>query len=416
MLCGDEVVNGRSAGALDGPRPPDGRRSLFRSARAWTAVLAAGGSAGCADAPVRDEGAPAEAVPAVALLTSGPVSDAGWHAGAYEGLQRIGDSLGWRTSHQQTRTPADFDEAFASYAESGYDLVFGHGFEYLDAAERAAATYPDVTFVVSSGSRTATNVVPLIFRLEEAAYLAGMAAGGISLAGVLGMVGGVEIPPAKGTFMAFEAGVRAVNPDATVLETFTGSWDDVAAAKEAAAAQLRRGADVLIHNVDAASFGVFQAVREAREQGRTAWAFGMNRDQNDVAPDVIAGSALIDIPAVFLQTALAWRDGTLDKALRSGLAGGAVDFVQNPALPGLVPAAVAAQIAQARKDIVSGALNIPRIRYLEDEPPADSSDPEDDGAGGLGDMEGDPPGGPTDLEDGPPDGPGDTRRSVPGGS
>ena len=92
-----------------------------------------------------------------------------------------------------------------------------------------------------------------------------------------------------------------MKPDAVVLETFIGSWDDVSAAKEAAAAQLRQGADVMIHNVDAASFGFFQSVREAREGGRTAWAFGMNRDQNDVAPDVIVGSAVINIPAMFLQ-------------------------------------------------------------------------------------------------------------------
>lgn len=69
-----------------------------------------------------------------------------------------------------------------------------------------------------------------------------------------------------------------------VLETFIGNWDDVAAAKEAALAQLGRGADVLIHNLDAASFGVFQAVRESVAAGRPAWALGMNRDQNDIAP------------------------------------------------------------------------------------------------------------------------------------
>ena len=46
-----------------------------------------------------------------------------------------------------------------------------------------------------------------------------------------------------------------------------GNWDDVGAAKEAAVAQLRQGADVLIHNTDAASFGVFQAVREAVASG-----------------------------------------------------------------------------------------------------------------------------------------------------
>ena len=331
----------------------------------WTTAVVA--ACGGSSADGSDDLDPAGAPPSVALLTSGPVSDAGWHAGAYEGLQQIGDSLGWRISHQQTRTPAEFDEAFISYAEAGYGLVFGHGFEYQDAAERAAAQYPDATFVVSSGSRAAANLVPLIFHLEEGAYLAGMAAGGISRTGVVGMVGGVEIPPAKGTFLAFEAGVAAVNPEATVLETFTGSWDDVAAAKEAASALLRRGADVLTHNVDAASFGVFQAVRETREQRGQAWAFGMNRDQNGVAPDVIVGSAVIDIPALFLQTAVAWHEGSLRGTPRAGLASGAVEFVPNPALADVVPADVAARIAQARQEIASGALEVPRIRYLEED-------------------------------------------------
>jgi len=335
-------------------------RPKRRSPAAWTSqlpLLAALTTAGCGSGDALRE-------PAVALLTSGPVSDAGWHAGAYEGLQRIGDSLGVRISHQQTRTPADFDEAFVSYADAGYGLIFGHGFEYQDAASRAAKLYPETTFVVSSGSRHEDNVVPIIFHLSEAAYLAGMAAGGVTRAGVLGMVGGVEIPPAKGTFVAFAAGVEAVRPGAAVLETFTGNWDDVSAAKEAAAAQLRRGADVIIHNVDAASFGVFQAVREARAEGRQAWAFGMNRDQNDVAPDVIAGSAVIDIPAVFLRTARGWIDGTLTGPLHSGLATGAVEFVPNPLLPDLIPPPVLDRIAEARGPSTRGVLAVPRIQYL----------------------------------------------------
>ena len=303
--------------------------------------------------------------PAVALLTAGPVSDAGWYAGAYEGLQLIGDSLGFRISHQQTRTPAEFDEAFISYAEAGYGLIFGHGFEYQDAADRVSTQYPDATFVVSSGSRASANVVPIIFGLHEASYLAGMAAGAVTATGTVGMVGGVEIPSAKGTFIAFEAGVKAVLPDAAVLETFIGSWDDVAAAKEAASAQLRQGADVLIHNVDAASFGFFQAVREAREGGGTAWAFGMNRDQNDVAPDVIVGSAMIDIPAVFLRTALDWRAGTLSGPSLVGLVGGAVEFVPNPAQEGLIPADALARIDEARQAIIDGVLEVPKIDFLE---------------------------------------------------
>jgi len=272
-------------------------------------------------------------------------------------------------SHQQTRTPAEFDEAFLSYAGSGYDLIFAHGFEYQDAAIRAGERFPETTIVVSGGGRISTNVVPLVFELEEGSYLAGMLAAGVSESGVVGMVGGVAIPPVEGTFRAFEAGARAVDPDVRILESFTGSWDDVAAAKEAAVAQLGRGADVLIHNVDAASFGVFQAVREARAAGRNAWALGMNRDQNDVAPDVILGSAVIRIPDAFLETALAWQAGELGgRPIYAGQAEEVVDFVLNPELAGRVPADLVAAIDAARERIRTRELTVPRVPFVEGEP------------------------------------------------
>lgn len=329
--------------------------SIALSVVAVLAVGCGGGSEGS-----EDNG------PAVALLTSGPVSDAGWHAGAYEGLQMIRDSLGYTVSHQQTRTPAEFDEAFISYGSAGYDLIFAHGFEYQDAADRAGAQYPEVMFIVSGGSRASANVVPLVFHLQEASYLAGMAAGGVTSSGIVGMVGGVEIPSAKGTFVAFEAGVKAVRPDATVLETFTGSWEDVAAAKEASVAQLRRGADVIIHNVDAASFGLFQAVREARDAGSNVWAMGMNRDQNGVAPDVIIGSAVIDIPATFLLTARRWAARDLGgRPLYTGLQTGAVEFVPSPTL-NVIPDDVLERVRTSRAAILAGELDVPRIEFVED--------------------------------------------------
>lgn len=305
----------------------------------------------------------------VALLTSGPVSDAGWYAGAYEGLLAVGDSLGAQISHQETRTPAEFDEAFVAYGSDGYDLVFAHGFEYQDAAIRAGELFPEMTIVVSGGGRIADNVIPLIFRLEEASYLAGMVAAATTTTGTLGMVGGVEIPPAKGTFDAFRAGATAVRDDVRVIEAFIGSWNDVAAAKEAAVAQLRAGADLLIHNTDAASFGVFQAVREARSSGGEIWAFGMNSDQNDVAPDAILGSAVIRIPEAILDAARRHQAGTLGSdPVIATLASGGIDFVFNPSLD-VVPASVIEQVDSARVGITEGTLEIPRIRFLESDPP-----------------------------------------------
>lgn len=329
-------------------------------------LLAAIGAAACGSAGDGDP--PADHDLRVALLTAGPVSDAGWYAGAYEGLLLLEDSLGAHVSHQQTSTPAEFDEAFLSYGSSGYDLIFAHGFEYQDAAIRAGARFPNTTFVVSGGGRFSDNVLPLIFRLEEASYLAGMLGAAMSETGTLGMIGGVAIPPVQGTFRAFEAGARAIDPDVRVLESFIGNWDDVAAAKEAAVAQLNRGADVLIHNLDAASFGVFQAVRETVAQGRTAWALGMNRDQNDIAPDVILGSAIIRIPKAFLETVRSWQEGTVGgEPIYAGSNESVIDFVLNPDLTELVPEEVIQAIDDARTQIRSGELDVPRVPFVEGE-------------------------------------------------
>lgn len=339
------------------------------------AVVLSLACAGCGrggDASSGGAGAPA-ARPALraALLTSGPVSDAGWYAGAYEGLLMLRDSLGAEVSHQQTSTPAEFDEAFVSFASAGYDLIFAHGFEYQDAALRAGERFPDVTIVVSGGGKIAPNVVPLIFTLEEGSYLAGMVAAGMSGSKVLGMVGGVAIPPVQGTFRAFEAGAKALDPGVRVLEAYIGGWDDVGAAKEAAVAQLRQGADVLIHNTDAASFGVFQAVREVVQAGSTAWAIGMNRDQADVAPDVILGSAVIRIPEAFLETAREWRAGRLGgKPVYASAKEGVIDFVVNPALADRIPASLMQAVDGARARIRSGELKVPRVPFVEGEPGA----------------------------------------------
>ena len=306
--------------------------------------------------------------PRFALLTAGPVSDAGWYAGAYEGLLLLRDSLGAVVSHQETKTPAEFDEAFRAYAGEGYDIVFAHGFEYQDAALRAGEAFPDLIIVVSGGSEVRRNVVPLLFALEDATYLAGMAAAGMTRSGVVGMVGGVAIPPAQGAFEAFQAGVGVVRPGVRVLETWIGSWDDVSAAKEAATAQLRQRADVIIHDTDAASFGMFQAVREASEAGSTAWAIGTNNDQNGIAPEITLGSAVIRIPQSFLEVARLWGIGQLGGGpVYSGMREGVVDYVPNPVVVGRYPSALLEQIAEARRAILSGELEVPRAVVVEGE-------------------------------------------------
>ncbi len=302
----------------------------------------------------------------VALLTPGPISDAAWNAGAYEGLLRIRDSLGAQVSHVETKTPAEFEEAFRDYASRGYRLVFGHGFEFQDAAVRVAADFPNTVFITTSGARVRRNVAPMIFRLEEGTYLAGMLAAGLSRTGKLGFVGGIRLPPVEGTYLGFVGGAKAVRPDVQVMQAYLGNFEDVAAAKESALAQIRRGADVILHNADAAAFGVFQAARESPG----VLAIGANRDQNAVAPDVIVASATLDVPHALLAVARQVKEGRFRAgAMFLGIRDGVVDLAVNPALASRVPAPLRARIAAARDSIVAGTLRVPSVEFVPDTTP-----------------------------------------------
>jgi basic membrane protein A and related proteins len=298
----------------------------------------------------------------VALLTPGPISDQSWNAGAYEGLMRIRDSLDAEVSHIQTRTPADFEENFRQYGAQGYDLVIGHGFEFQDAAERVAPNHPGTVFIVTSGNRVADNVAPIVFGFDEPSYLAGMLAGYLTRSGTVGLIGGTELPPVRSSFHSFEAGVKSVKPGARLVTAYIGNWDDISAGKEQALAQISRGVDVIFQNADAAGLGAFQAARE--HPGVVV--FGTNANQNDVAPDVVIASVVIDLPHAFLRVAREVRDGSFtSRVLVMGPREDVVDLVLNPALLDRVPAAARAAIDSVRGEIRANRFAPPKIEFLD---------------------------------------------------
>jgi basic membrane lipoprotein Med (substrate-binding protein (PBP1-ABC) superfamily) len=316
---------------------------------------------GCGSAEPEPPAAPGGGAFEVALLTPGSVADGGWNQGAYDGLRRIESELGARVSHVETRTPAEFEDGFRDYASRGYDLVFGHGFEYQEAAARVGAEFPGTVFVTTSGDTVRSNVAPMVFELEQATWLCGLLAGRMTRTGVVGMIGGVRLPSIESTFLAFRAGAVQARPDAQVRESWIGNFDDTAAAREAALALLEEGADFLIHQANDAGRGVFQAVSERAAKGEAVYAFGTNRDQSAMAPDVVIASATLDLPGAFVEVARRVRDGRFEaRPVRLGMKEGVVAFVWNPALEGRVPEAVRKELREAEARIRSGEQAVPR--------------------------------------------------------
>ena len=289
----------------------------------------------------------------VGLITPGSITDAAWNSGAYHGLEAIHDSLDVPVSHVEARTPAAQEEALRAYATQGYRLVFAHGYEFQDAAERVSTEYPRTIFIVTSGARAQHNVSPLIFKLEEASYLAGMVAGRLTRSNVIGFVGGVELPPVKAAYQGWINGAMSVNPGIRTRSTYLNNWDDAALGREAALALIRFKVDIFHHNADAAALGVFQAAKETPG----VLVFGANADQSALAPQIVPGSAMIDLPRAFLAVAREVQKGRfLPRVIVFGLEGGVVRYEPNPRFAGALPANLAAQLQGARDSIIAGTL------------------------------------------------------------
>jgi basic membrane lipoprotein Med (substrate-binding protein (PBP1-ABC) superfamily) len=297
----------------------------------------------------------------VALLTPGSIRDGGWNQGAFQGLQRIERELGAEVAHQETRTPQDFEAGFRDFAARGFRLVFGHGFEFQDAAAKVAEEYPGTIFITTSGSTVRENLAPMVFELEQATYVLGHAAARASKTGKLGCVGGVEIPSVASTFLAFEAGAKAARPEVVVTTSYIGSWEDILAAREAATAMIEDAAvDFLIHNADAAGRGVFQAAQ--RKFG--TYVFGTNSDQTPLARTVVLASATIDLEGALLAVAKQVRDGNFEaRSIRFGMADGVIGIAWNEALLPQLPPAFRPEAEALVRRIVAGEVEVPRLDF-----------------------------------------------------
>jgi basic membrane lipoprotein Med (substrate-binding protein (PBP1-ABC) superfamily) len=301
----------------------------------------------------------------VALILSGSGTDHGWNQDAVEAVHDVQTALSLPASSisikEEAVSPSQQQDNLRAYAGQGYNLIIGHGEEYQAPALHMAPQFPNSLFVISSGDKMAANVTPIVFKLEDGAYLLGMLAGGMSRTGKIAEVGAQEIAPVRSVFTAFALGAKAVNPNITILHpVYTNDWEDIGKATQATQPLIQQGADVIIQDLDSASQGVFNAVQQASTAAHPVYALGTNNNQNSAAPGVVLASAPINCSPVFVSIAKQAEAGTFKPTdTPYGLPQGVIGYIENPALASRIPASLQAKIDAAEQAIKSGKLVVP---------------------------------------------------------
>lgn len=233
----------------------------------------------------------------MAGVLSGPVNDGGWNTNAYKALVNLRDKYGMEIAYTEYTKVEDATQVMRDYADSGYQIIFAHGYEYADQVKQVAQEYPELKFIQTNGAEAnVPNLYTVTFAAGEGGYIIGYTAGLTTKANKVHWVVGTEFPLMTYELEESARGCKASNPNCEVTWSFVGSWHDPAKAKELAKAALDNGNDVIIGCADAGDVGSVEAVKEVAQGGKYVRFISWVADRNYMAPELVLGGWEQDVP------------------------------------------------------------------------------------------------------------------------
>jgi basic membrane protein A and related proteins len=230
-----------------------------------------------------------------AIVLPGVITDKAWNELGHKGIKAVEKELGAEVAFVERVAQPDQAEVMGDFARRGFDLVFGHGGEFDAAAKQVAARHANTWFVVTNGNVSGKNIASLQINHWQVAFFGGVAGGMMTKSNKLAFITAQKFKAMDDMFAGFRDGAKWVNPKAEVVQSYTGDWDDVGKAKEAALAHIAQGVDVIAPSLDLAQQGGIEAAK-----AKNVWAVGFVDDQYTAAPDHILTTAIerIDLAMV----------------------------------------------------------------------------------------------------------------------
>jgi basic membrane protein A len=291
---------------------------------------------------------------------TGGLNDRSFNHLAYVGLQRAASRLGVQTRVITAASPSDYIPNLASLAKQGYDLVVAVGFTEINALKAVAKQYPNTHFAIvdvsDADEGNLKNVEGLLFKEQEAGYLAGYASG---LAAkergghVVSSVGGMKQPPVDRYIAGFQAGAKAADPGIQTINDYSQDFEAQAKCKEKALNQISRGSVVVFQVAGGCGLGALDAAQE-----KNVWGVGVDADQSYLGSYVLT-SALKRVDTAVYDAIKDAKDGNF-KGGTDAVYGIDVNGVGIGKFSPKAPKGIAAKVAKVKQQIASGKIaNIP---------------------------------------------------------
>ena len=295
----------------------------------------------------------------VGLVTdTGGLNDHGFNHLSYVGLEEAHKKLGVTVSVVQSQSQNDYVPNLSGYARQGYNVVIAVGFLMEQAVQQVSQEYPKTKFLIIDDSVSGKNVASALFNTQQCGYLVGELVGlvqkdhalpHINRYNTVGVVGGMSIPPVNTYIAGFYAGVRAVDPSAHIILSYTNDFNNPNNGQSYAQAEIAKHADIIFQVAGGTGLGVITAAKQAH-----VYAIGVDANQGYLAPGTVITSALKGVNvATFDVINAAFHNRFRAGTIYFGLSGGGVGMA--PPMKG-IPASILRQVNAAKAKILAGKI------------------------------------------------------------
>jgi basic membrane protein A len=248
-------------------------------------------------------------------------------------------------------------------ARQRYDLIITFGQYFEPAFSPVVAQHPAVPFALMDASRTVLkrpprNLVGVVFRTSEPAYLAGWLAGKLERRrpgrDVVGIVGGMKVPSVRDFVVGFAAGARRAAPGIEVLVDYSDDFLDRSKCAALARRQIARGAGTVFNVAGECGLGTLAAAASGG-----VWGVGVDSDQSFLGPHVLT-SVLKRFDAGFLELLRQVKAGRIATGRDTilGMSDGAVGLGR---ISSKVPHSLVEQVDELRRKIIAGTIVVPSV-------------------------------------------------------
>ena len=282
--------------------------------------------------------------------------DKSFNEAASKGAERWAKETGGKYREIELSSEAQREQALRRFAEDGSNPVVMTGFAFASTLDTVAPDYPDTKFAIIDMVVDKPNVRSVVFSEQEGSYLVGVAAAMASKTGTVGFIGGMDVPLIRKFACGYVEGVKATNPDATVIQNMTGTtptaWNDPVKGAELTKAQIAQKADVVYAAAGGTGVGVLQA---AADEG--IYSIGVDSNQNYLHPGSVLTSMVKRVDVAVYDAFSEGADLTTGFNVL-GLANGGVDYALDEYNAKIFTADIKAAVDAAKADIISGKIKV----------------------------------------------------------